>query len=104
MELEKIVDPIQLFKKWFSQAEEKEIRDYKIAAGELTDDQLGDVTEFFTISGGSLLIDATGGQPNHLYVSGNIDASGIYPYASGKGQIGSPERPWGSGFFTSLEI
>ena len=27
MELEKIVDPIQLFKKWFSEAEEKEIRD-----------------------------------------------------------------------------
>ena len=27
MELEKIVDPIQLFKKWLSEAEEKEIRD-----------------------------------------------------------------------------
>ena len=27
MELEKIVDPIQLFKKWFSEAEKKEIRD-----------------------------------------------------------------------------
>ena len=77
---------------------------YKIAAGELSDEELGNVTEFFTISGGNLLIDATGGRPNHLYVSGNIDASGIYPYASGKGQIGSPEKPWGSGFFTSIEI
>ena len=28
MELEKIVDPIQLFKKWLSEAEEKEIRDF----------------------------------------------------------------------------
>ena len=27
MELKKIVDPIQLFKKWLSEAEEKEIRD-----------------------------------------------------------------------------
>ena len=27
LELEKIVDPIQLFKDWLSEAEEKEIRD-----------------------------------------------------------------------------
>ena len=27
LELEKIIDPIQLFKKWLSEAEEKEIRD-----------------------------------------------------------------------------
>jgi hypothetical protein len=75
---------------------------YRIAMGEMTDAELVDARHFVHISGGDVLIDATGGSPNNLRISGDTISSGILPTHSGAGYVGKSIKPFNEGYFNNL--
>ena len=75
---------------------------YRIAMGEIPDEELVNARHFIHISGGDVLIDATGGSPNNLRISGDVISSGILPTQSGAGYVGESIKPFNEGYFNNL--